>query len=592
MRHGSVRADDGDSHAWWEAETRLDADSRLKLADKPWWPRARALAVGESFVVRSEHPDGGLMMVRRERWTKKGKPREAIVWVLDDDGDMKPDDVDGDKDSDCYVADYGADGVVDRMVDYVDNNGDGVADETEIRYFDKRGLRYGWFGHDLDGDGHIWNVTHYEYDYNFFLCDPHGDNLFYFNGYDAELKQWFPASECPFAFLDVDGDGLSEAVVRVSAVPLSFDSLRRKDCANDVRYSSAPRTKETRKIGVVNVRYSVDLDRANTKERPLHYDLGFNLIGRVPYRFERMESANPLRRWPKTTVCIPHEDARGLAESYPADQTGFSWHEFTDDTRPIGNPPHVDENRRWEGVFWTWERRVMHNTGNPTQKWNMRREFRPTPSRHRDLYYSRVDRRIHLKGATEGWIEIGHFGDGRAWGEIRTFDTNNDGYFDRWEVYRAGHAAPVRVVTVRDPAATDLSRDWDELSRRYAEQFLPEAREAHDTIMAALRRTDPTLEVPLRLAKALTWAPCEAQRRYIRDVLREEFYLQVRERLSARAGELLASDSTVGWERARRLARLDVAYGEGRYDEAARILDAIVRGERTPGEDHQTSRGE
>jgi len=48
--------------------------------------------------------------------------------VIDDDGDgsvLKG----GDKHDDCYIADYGCDGVVDRMVDYVEGDGDKIPDE-------------------------------------------------------------------------------------------------------------------------------------------------------------------------------------------------------------------------------------------------------------------------------------------------------------------------------------------------------------------------------------------------------------------------------------------------------------------------------
>ena len=65
--------------------------------------------------------------------------------------------------------------------------------------------------------------------------------MIYFNGYDAERNEWFPASECPFDFHDTDGDGQSEAVVRVSAVPLSFDPKEGVDVANNVITPAARR---------------------------------------------------------------------------------------------------------------------------------------------------------------------------------------------------------------------------------------------------------------------------------------------------------------------------------------------------------------
>ena len=297
-------------------------------------------------------------------------------------------------------------------------------------------------------------------------------------------------------------------------------------------------------MGALNIRYGVDVDGGSNAERPLHYDLGFNMIGRVPYQFDGMELTNPLRREPKTTICIPHASARAMAESYPADQTGFSWREFSDDSIRIGYGPHADEDHRWEGVFWTWGRRAMHNTGGPCQVWNMRREFQPTPSTRRELYYSRVDRRIHLKGATEGWIQVGHLASKSRWGEVRWFDTNADGYFDRWEVYREGQAAPARVSTALDPGVRELPSDWDKLTELYTKELLPEARRANQQLMAAMRRVDPEFVASEELTKALAAAPSETEKRYIEDILREEQYLALREKLLARSAAWLAKDST------------------------------------------------
>ncbi|MBN2293628.1 MAG: BNR-4 repeat-containing protein, partial [Pirellulales bacterium] len=415
------------------------------------------------------------------------------------------------------------------------------------------------------------------------------DNMIYFNGYDTERGEWFPASECPFDFHDTDGDGQSEAVVRVSGVPLEYDPKNENpDVANNVNTSSAARNEKTRKMGALNVRYGIDIDNMSSKQRPLHYDMGFNLIGRQPYQYPDMKRTNPLRRPPKTTICIPHSATRKMAETYPAEQTGFSWREFRDDARQLGFGPLADDDRRWEGIFWTWSRRVMHNTGGPTQTWNMRREFRPTPSTRRELYYSSVDHRIHLKGATEGWIRIGHFGNREPLGEIRYFDTDKDRYFDRWEVYREGTAMPVRTSTVRDPGARDLPADWDKLIELYTKEILPEAIRSNEALMGAMRLVDPDFVVPSPLRAALKSSDSDTEKRYIEDIIREWQYNTLREKLSAASSKMMekpswesrrlhpSPPSVDGWKLALQLAELDTAYGEGRYEDAVKILKAIT----------------
>jgi hypothetical protein len=578
--------------AWWQRETAMKPGGILDLKEKPWWPRAKALKPGERLSLQSDLPGGGRMLVRRETVTRgNGKQQDAIVWIIDDDdGDMRPDAVDGDTKNDCYVVDYDGDGLVDRMVDYIDNDDDGKPDEMEIRYYQDGQLRIAWFGVDLDHRGRTWNLAGYEYWGGFFRSYPYGNTIIYANRYDPEQDRWWPISECPFAFHDAAGRGQSEAVVRISAVPLDFDPLKEADLGNAGFNYRVPFGPRFRNIGAVNVRYGIDVDGLRSPERPLHYDCGFNLIGRVPYEFPGMAHENPLRRAPKTTCFIPHADTRRLAETYPAEQTGFSWREYGDPMLKIGDKPHPEECRRWEGVFWTWHRRIMHDTGGPIQDWNTRREFRGSPSTCRELYYCRADRRIHLKGASEGWTKVGHLGDGGAWGEIRMFDINGDGYFDRWETYRAGSPSPVRVSTVADAGIRDLPHDWDQLQRVYVRELLPEALAANGKLIDAMR---PLCDyrLPANLDKALKACTCDSERQYVQDIIREEHYLALREKLQRQSAELLAPfeakvylksanegvASGKAWEYAVALARLDSAYAEGRYDDAVTILRKLAR---------------
>ena len=568
---------------WWKAETALSEKGTLSLADKPWWDAAQALEPGRHLLLTSALPGGGRMLLRRERTQVESKACDRLVWILDDDGDMPADASDGDTDSDCIVVDYGADGTVDRMIDYQDNDGDGDPDEMDIRYFHEGQLRIAWFGFDLDDDSRMWSLADYQYDHNFFRSDPYGDSMICANKYDPQRRCWTPISECPFAFYDTDGDGFSEAVVRASAVPIDFDPAKERDPGNSLFRPSQPFQPRMRRIGVVNVRYGIDLDDLSGKDRPLHYDLGLNMIGRLPYAFPGMEHTNPLRRPPETVISVPHDAARGMAETYPAEATGFSWREYADDTVALGFGDRADKDRRWEGVFWIWRRRVMHNTGGPTQVWNMRREYRPTPSKQRRFYWARPDRRIHLRGAVEGWLRVGHLGGGKAWGEIRMFDTDGDGIFDRWETHREGSPVPVRVTTVRDASVRDagvrdLPADWKTLSRLYTTELLPEALEADRTIIGAMRRLLPDHETPGFLQKALAEADDDTEKRYVLDLVREDLYLALCARLRAARPKGEDRDESKTWALAARLSRLDAAYGEGRYDEAAQMLDRFGAG--------------
>lgn len=585
---------------WWQAETAMGEDSTLVLTGRPWWDRAKGLAAGEHFPLRSELVGGGQMLIRCERLMRR-KQQDAIVWVIDDDGDFKPGDTDGDKDNDCYVVDYDRDGKVDRLVDYMDNDGDGQADEMDMRYFSNGQLRRAWFGVDLDRDGHMWNASCYEYRGTAYSDDtpghpdPYdgsGDSEIIVNKYDPEQKRWWPISECPFAWYDTDDDGESEVLIRVAAIPRDPYPPVEADGGNS-HCNSNPFEARLRTIGVGAIRYCVDVTGNSSPKHRIHYDLSLNMTSsRVPYEFDGMNRHNPLRRPPKTIVCLPRKALRELAETYPANQTGFSWFEYPDDTVAIGCPPRTNHDRHQDGVCWTWHRRYMHDTGAPTQYWNNRREFQPTASSERELYYSRVDRRIHLKGATEGWTRVGHLGgSGQPWGEIRYFDTDDDGYFDRWETHRAGSAAPVRVSTVCDPAVRELPQDWKELQKVYTQKLLPEALQANEKLMAAMRLVDTDFEPAAYLVTALDQARFDTEKLFVQDIIRESQYLALREKLGKQGKAALAAsersswplnqtriaESVRAWEMAAATSKLDVAYGAGRYDDAVRLLRLLAK---------------
>ena len=149
------------------------------------------------------------------------------------------------------------------------------------------------------------------------------------------------------------------------------------------------------------------------------------------------------------------------------------------------------------------------------------------------------------------------------------------------------------MSTVLDPGVRELPGEWDKLTAIYTQELLPEAHRANQQLMAAMRRVDPEFTGSEELAKALAAAPSETEKRYIEDIQREQQYLALREKLLAKSAAWLAKDSTpdriisrdparladseAAWTFTQRIARLDVAYGEGRYDAAVEILDALAK---------------
>jgi hypothetical protein len=589
---------------WWMRQTMLTPDGKLaSLKTRRWWKKALALKPGESLMVDVGGEAKDKLVVRRETVKiRGGQPVDTIVWVIDDDGDGSAQ-AGGDRDSDCYVIDWGADGTVDRMVDYIDDGGDGQADEVEIRFFQDGVLSHSWIGVDADRDGVIWDIKAFDESLDTGRdCDPSGDNFFYVNKFNREKGSWFPLGECPLAFYDTDGDGSSETAIRVSSVPASRDPAKDPDFISGGYFR--PWDKSMADVVVSNVRSSFDIDRESSREIPFHYEMSFNLVGRVPYKFPGISRTHPLRRPPQETFAVPGKDLRALAETFEARETGFSWIENMDEaTVPPALEGTLDDPSR-KGLAWPWERRLMEDSSGPSRKWNVRREWSSRPSAKRELYFSEIDQRIHLFGAEEGWIQVGNFAGLGAVAEIRMFDTDGSGYFDRWEFYLSNSTRPVRITQVSDEKARKIESGPGALADLYAKEILPRAKAENAKIIEAMNALHP-LGPPAELKAALNSGP-EGHRRYAQDILRELTYLGFRDYYLTLANQILLKDSrehkdggfwgdlsvrtksrkavseagldsAKAWKLARLLGDLDVSYGRAEYARAAGLIAEIKK---------------
>ena len=497
---------------WYMRETAMTQDGRLTFLNKPWWPRAKALAEGGSFTLDLNHDGRPDTLIER----KNGN----IIEAIDDSGKAR--DILNKADT-AYVVSYHGTGLVDRMVVYIDNNHDGNADEMEIRYYKDGYLRYGWFGENYDNDGaQIFSLKNWQYAADGFTSKFRGNAMIYLNKYNPKTHGWEPLSECPFAFWDPAHDGPGAMVTRFSVAPLSSNAGSDLDYANNYAYMWAPAAVPLAQMGSMNVRLSFNIDPEPRHLVPAspHYNFGFTMVGDEPYRYPQMFYTNPRRRPPQTVVRVPWNGALSASLDYPARQTGFTW----DEARSV---------HRWEGQFWIYERQLLYNTGGPTYRWNMRREYASKPAARRQIYYSAVDQRYHLFGATEGWLEVGHLVDDKKDMDVRYFDTNGDGYFDKWEVFVAGNPAPVRVTRVLNPRARLVPLKRSFLIKDYNQRVLPQAIEEDNQLIAEMKKFVSSPLATKYEADAAKATMAEG-RRYCLDVARELYFLGVRDELYRR----------------------------------------------------------
>ena len=343
------------------------------------------------------------------------------------------------------------------------------------------------------------------------------------NKFDPATNTWVPLSECPFTFWDTNHDGHSDMVLRVSAAPLDSNSGKDPDYANHFDYMWAPQATPLDKTGNMNVRFSFNLDpdkRIEPVDKP-HFTFGFNLVGAQPYDYPGMRYTNPRRRPPQTVVRLPRELGVQVAMSYPAQQTGFSW----DEARSVF---------RWEGQFWIFEREYMPNTGGPVMRWNMRREYSADPASERKLYYSGVDKRYHLQGAREGWLEIGHLVNETKDLEFRYFDSDGDGYLDTTQVFEGTNPVPVRVSRVRDVRAHPVILKREAMQDEYNNRILPSAIGEDELLIGVLKRL---VQPPLAAAYEAEAGKAESaeRKRFCLDVAREFYFLRARDLFYAKS---------------------------------------------------------
>ena len=385
------------------------APAQEALSEPAVWARAKAMQHGESF--RHTLPDGVRAPVMRDRG--------RIVMAIDDDGNMPPDATGPDGVNDCLALDMNADGRIDRTIDYDDTTGDGIADRMVLTYADANTWGNRPFLvviQDLDRKPrppHLWKLHDYGYDQGIcqWDCDFGGDGWFSMFARSPRDDRWVAAFEAPFCFYDLDGDGLAEETVRITAT--------------DTRLHSA--------------RYGINMDNDTTEGELYDYDLSITCLGRVElppdtgvqFTHRSGEVAGPFLSWERT---------RDVVRAADWDRALLIWDENDHNTA------HPPDRERWEGIINPAYRGVPQEGGPPTPRLNKRFELDADFSGRMQLYWWSADGRLHLLGAEQGSLEVDYNYDGVVDLAIEYADTSGDGRFDyRTITFPASGLPPVEI---------------------------------------------------------------------------------------------------------------------------------------------------
>ena len=389
-----------------------------------------------------------------------------IAWI-DDDGDMKWTDLEGDTKNDCLLIDRNRDGIYggqgDLIIDWVDTDNDGKADMQIVVEYPAEKTDEVWpNGHymivmDLDHDN-IFNYINWN-TMKIHSWDKAGLSDFYtdYSGQTAFMKihastdnmkdvrlNW----ENPFLFYDPDNDGLSEVAIRV------LDSTKKTD--NNAPDNSYVNQQVNGQVDWISLAF--DMDNDNVAGNEFDFDMTIGFQGEGFNYMDQVHPVNNLRGLPETDTFFMDPRWRQITELiYPDhdsawdlifkrgkwDRVNFVWDED-------------DDCSRWERVeFYDpldpfkvgWKGGGVDNH-KQSDAMGDRGEWDMDNSGNGKLYISKFDGRIHLYGAEWGCWRIDQNTDffqgwDRLWfgldknpnrfATVKYTDTNNDGFFDRIE---------------------------------------------------------------------------------------------------------------------------------------------------------------
>ena len=386
-----------------------------------------------------------------------------ILW-LDDDGNMKKGDIEGDMINDCLLIDRNKDGIYggqgDLIIDWVDTDDDGKADMQIVIEYPKKNTGEVWpNGHymimrDLDKDN-IFNYINWN-DFSLRCWDKNGVCDFYedYSGQTMFMKihtstydikdlrlNW----ENPFLFYDEDGDGLTEMAIRF------VDSPKIKDRSKPSN-SYVNRQLEGR---IDWVSMAVDLDNDNGPGNEFDFDFTIGFQGKGFDYTDQVHKVNNLRGMPEADKFFMDPRYRQLTEFlYPdhksAKEMIFKRGEWS---RVNFVYDEDDDCGRWERVeFYDpldpfkigWKNGGIDNNKQSDAAGD-RGEWDMDNSGKGKLYVGKFDGRLHLYGAEWGCWRIDqnanyYQGRDRMWmgmdrqpgkfGTVKYTDKDDNGFFD------------------------------------------------------------------------------------------------------------------------------------------------------------------
>ena len=374
-----------------------------------------------------------------------------LVCAIDEDGDLRKG-FEPDLDSDLYIADWGADGTVDSVVDYTDFDGDQDLDAMAI-------YRYGgvpedlghavlraWWVKDVGDDNLLWHDVGYSYDPERGAHRSHfgGDEMFVAFRLAQDTKEWVSFSDSAF-FYDPDNDGVSEEVVYFSGSGNKIRAVRHSFDADNDGTAVAPRD------------YDVSLTAWAPSAVPVVEEPGAPPALQSELRFDEDAGERTTLRDIATNAFLRFDSAAVFSRSTVWGRLLLTWDEIDHNVSPQDG---ADAAERWDGVVADGNEWFPAFGDASSGTLNKRYELVIAPSGPTRLYYHPTDGRVHLFGAERSWLEVDFDFDAKVDMIYHMTDSDDDDVIDVWEldVDADGITDESWSAVVDKPVLVDL--DW------------------------------------------------------------------------------------------------------------------------------------
>lgn len=236
-----------------------------------------------------------------------------------------------------------------------------------------------------------------------------------------------PMGEIPMAWYDLanNDDDYPELFIRIASFPKGDPYLKRIDLPKvaDHDWQSVRYSWNLFNPGTLVWDYKVDLAGRHPIEEIVQYgDLN---IRHVPY--ETLPEWVISRGWDLRALIARETGMLASSEGI------YEWSAFSG-PQPLNNPQTALAH-----LFLAQQYILGLSDESPTEYFDAaslpvgyRGEYNFSTSGDSTLYVSTIDNRLHLKGATQGYANLG------ADGYLEYLDLNADGYFDAWRLWRGG----------------------------------------------------------------------------------------------------------------------------------------------------------